>query len=63
MKCTTASGLVDTVTAAEQSIIGGYGFIPLFYRTSYLVAQKGNEEIYYDPFSGAVDFRSAKNYS
>ncbi|MBQ9898072.1 MAG: peptide ABC transporter substrate-binding protein [Ruminococcus sp.] len=63
MKCTTASGLVDTVTAAEQSIIGGYGFIPLFYRTSYLVAQKDNEEIYYDPFSGAVDFRSAKNYS
>lgn len=62
LRCTTATELVDKVTAAESGIIGGYGFIPLFYRTSYLVAQKDNEEIVYDPFSGAVDFRLAKNY-
>ena len=62
MRCTSASSLVDAVTAAERTVIDSYGFIPLFYRTSYLVADKNDEEISYDPFSGAVDFRLAKNY-
>ena len=29
----------------------------------YIVMDKDNEDIFYDPFSGAVDYRLAKNYS
>ena len=55
--------LVNSYTAAERTIIEQYGFVPLFYKTSYLVANKDNEDIIYDPFTGAIDYRIAKNYS
>ena len=55
--------LVNSYTAAERTIIEQYGFVPLFYKTSYLVAEKDNEDIIYDPFTGAIDYRIAKNYS
>ena len=55
--------LVNNYTAAERTIIEQYGFVPLFYKTSYLVANKDNEDIIYDPFTGAIDYRIAKNYS
>ena len=44
-------------------MIEGYGFVPVFYKKSYLIASKDNEQIYYDPFTEAVDFRLALNYS
>lgn len=63
MRCTTVADTVEAVTAAERGIIDGFGFVPVFYKNSYLVADKDNEDIIYDPFSGAVDYRLAKNYS
>lgn len=57
-----ASELVDRYTAAEKSIIGGCGFVPLFYKNEYLIADSDNEDISYDPFTGAVDYRLAQNY-
>lgn len=61
-KCANTSELVAHYTAAEQEILGEYGFIPLFYKNSYLVAGDENEDIILDPFAEAVDFRIAQNY-
>lgn len=61
-KCTDASELVDKYTEAEKMLISEYKFIPLFYKKLYLVSGKANEDIIYDPFSEAVNFREAKNY-
>ncbi|MBR6070164.1 MAG: peptide ABC transporter substrate-binding protein [Ruminococcus sp.] len=62
-KCTDTNALVGAYTSAERSMIEGYGFVPVFYKKSYLIASKDNEQIYYDPFTEAVDFRLALNYS
>ena len=62
MKCPTPSELVDAYSLAERGILGQFGFIPVAYKKSYLIAAPNNEEIYYDAFTGAVDFRQAKNY-
>lgn len=60
--CGDVSTLVEAYTNAEKRIIDTCGFVPLFYKNSYLIAKKDNEQIYYDPFTGAVDFRLALNY-
>lgn len=61
--CTDTNALVEAYTAAERGIIEKYGFVPVFYKKSYLIASKDNEQICYDPFTEAVDFRLALNYS
>lgn len=63
LHCDSVSELVDRYTAAEKAILSEYRFIPLFYKNSYLIAHKDNDDIIYDPFSGAVDYRLARNYS
>ncbi len=63
MRCSSVPETVEKLSAAERDILGNYGFIPVFYKNSYLVMDKDNEDIFYDPFSGAVDYRLAKNYS
>lgn len=63
IRCTSVAELVDQYTYAENSILAEFGFIPVFYKNSYLIAGKDNEDIIYDPFTGAVDYRIAKNYS
>lgn len=62
-KCADVSELVDCYCSQESEILDGYGFIPLFYKNSYLVMDNDNEDIVYDAFTGAVDFRTARNYS
>ncbi|MCQ2460469.1 MAG: peptide ABC transporter substrate-binding protein [Ruminococcus sp.] len=62
MKCPSASSLVDVYSDTERAILSEFGFIPLLYKNCYLIANSDNEEIYYDSFSGAVDYRNAKNY-
>lgn len=61
--CPDTNALVEAYTSAERGIIEGCGFVPVFYKKSYLIASKDNEQIYYDPFTEAVDFRLALNYS
>ena len=63
MQCPSVNQLVDSYVAAEKALLEQYGFIPLFYKNSYIVANKDNEDIIYDPFTGSVDYRIAKNYS
>lgn len=60
--CPDITSLVEAYTDAERFIIDGCGFIPIFYKNSYLIANRDNEQIYYDPFTEAVDFRLALNY-
>lgn len=62
-RCPTASGLVEAYTSAERDILSEFSFIPVFYKNSYLIADRDNEDIIYDPFTGSLDFRIAKNYS
>ena len=61
-RCADVSELIDCYCAEESRILDGYGFIPLFYKNSYLITQKENEDILYDAFTGAIDFKYAKNY-
>jgi oligopeptide transport system substrate-binding protein len=62
-RCADTNELVEAYTSAERAIIEKNGFVPLFYKNSYLIASKDNEQIQYDPFTEAVDFRLALNYS
>ena len=63
MRCGSVSETVEKLSAAERGILENYGFIPVFYKNTYLIMDKDNEDIFYDPFTGAVDYRLAKNYS
>lgn len=63
LKCSDVSSLVDTYTEIEKNIINGLSFIPLFYKNAYLVSSKDNESLIYDPFTGAIDYRLAQNFS
>ena len=63
LQCPSVTELVNSYADAERTLLEQHGFIPLFYKNSYIVANKDNEDIIYDPFTGAVDYRIAKNYS
>lgn len=63
LKCGDISSLVDAYTNAEKAITGGFGFIPIFYKNAYLVSSNDNESLIYDPFTGAIDYRLAQNFS
>ena len=63
MNCTSINDLVEKYQTAEKLILDEFVFVPLFYKNSYLITGVDNEEIKYDSFSGAVDYRTAKNYS
>lgn len=62
VSCDTAESLVEKYSEAEKLIIHSYCFVPLFYKNSYLIANRDNEDIFYDPFTEAVDYRLAQNY-
>ncbi len=62
----SAGKLADTVElygAAERAILETNAFIPLFYKNSYLICTAGNQDLRFDAFSGAVDFRYAKHFA
>ncbi|EWM54708.1 hypothetical protein RF007C_02195 [Ruminococcus flavefaciens 007c] len=63
IKCPTVNELVNSYTAAEKLILEKNGFIPVFYKSSYLIAKDDNDDIIYDPFTGSIDYRIARNYS
>ncbi len=47
---------------AEQSIINGAAFIPLYYKNEYFCIGEDYADIYYDPFNKTIDFTQAKAY-
>ncbi len=64
-----ASGSQEVLTAleycgyAEDSLISGAYYIPLFCQSSFLVTGENTADIRCDPFSGAIIFRDAKKFS
>lgn len=60
--CKTTDELIQEFTNAEKEIISDCWFVPVFYKNSYLIMSRDNEDIIYDPFTGAVDYRVALNY-
>ena len=62
LTCKTTDELVEKYAEAEKLILSSYRFIPLFYKNSYLIAEKENEDIIYDPFTESIDYRIAQNY-
>ena len=60
-----AADLADSAklyAKAEQSIINGAAFIPLYYKNEYFCINKDFADIYYDPFNKTVDFTNAKAF-
>ena len=47
---------------AEKAFLETCCFIPLLYKNTYLVMTAGNEDVRYDPFTGAVSLRDAKHF-
>ena len=47
---------------AEQLIIDGAAFIPLYYKNEYFYINEDFADIYYNPFNKTVDFSQAKSY-
>lgn len=46
--------------SAEQLLIDRAVFVPLYYKNEYFFSAKGSEGIIYNPFSGTINFNSAK---
>jgi len=63
LKCSDVPSLVEAYTNAEKTITESFGFIPIFYKNAYLVSSNDNESLIYDPFTGAIDYRLAQNFS
>lgn len=61
-KSTTVHQLAENASDSENALISTNRFIPLFYKATYFVYQNDNENISFDPFTGAADFRLAKNF-
>lgn len=57
------SDAVELYGTAERAIIESNAFIPLFYKSTYLISTAGNADIGYDAFSRVVYFRDAKHFS
>ncbi|MGN0667429.1 MAG: ABC transporter substrate-binding protein [Huintestinicola sp.] len=56
------TSLKTAVGSAEDKLINEYYALPLYYSSEYLITKEEVEDVYYDPFSGAMMFRSAKCY-
>jgi len=63
LHCDSVPHIVEKCTGFERELLDAGDFVPVFYKNSYLVAYDDNDDIIYDPFSGSVDFRIARNYS
>ena len=62
LTCSSVDMLVEKYSEAEKAIVDTYYFVPVFYKNSYLIANKANEDIIYDPFTESIDYRIAQNY-
>lgn len=62
LACSSVDMLVEKYSEAEKAIVDTYYFVPVFYKNSYLIANKANEDIIYDPFTESIDYRIAQNY-
>lgn len=57
-----SSDYVKSFKDIEQKILNECCFVPVFYKNTYLVMKKENEDILYDAFSKSVNYQYAKHY-
>lgn len=61
-KCETEEQLLQQCSALENVILDDAWFLPIFYKNQYCITNSSNEDIFYDAFSGALNFRNAKHF-
>lgn len=60
--CNNAAQLTDLCMQMENQLLSEYSFIPVYYKKTYLVYRNENRDIFYDPYSGIIDFRIVKYF-
>lgn len=60
--CATEEALLEQCASIEQMILDDAWFLPIFYKNQYCITSSENEDVFYDPFSGALRFRNAKHF-
>lgn len=61
-RCSSAEELQQKCSQLEQTILAENQFIPIFYKNQYCVTHSSNQDIRFDPYSGALNFRDAKHF-
>lgn len=62
-ECSTQlSEAVKYYNEAENLIISGAYYIPMFYESRFLVYEENTEDYVYDPFNDSVSFKNVKKY-
>lgn len=60
--CTSIEELRQQCAETEQAILADGWFLPIFYKNQYCITRTNNQDIQYDPFSGAMNLRNAKHF-
>ncbi len=61
-RCENNTQLQEKCENIEQVILDEAYFLPIFYKNSYCITKSENQDIAYNPFSGALNFRNAKHF-
>lgn len=59
-KAADISESTELFSQAEQMLIDDAGFVPIYYENVYFFRQKDAEDVFYNPFTGIVDFSQGK---
>ena len=59
-KAADISDSTELFSPAEQMLIDDAGFVPIYYENVYFFRQKDAEDVFYNPFTGIVDFSQGK---
>jgi len=61
-QCNNAAQLTDLCMQMENLLLSDYCFLPVYYKCSYLIYRSENRDIFYDPYSGVIDFQTVKHF-
>lgn len=61
-QCNNAAQLTDLCMQMENLLLSDYCFLPVYYKCSYLIYRSENRDIFYDPYSGVIDFQAVKHF-
>lgn len=58
----TMNECVQLYHQAESAVLSDYAYLPLYYQKQYLVYKKTISDIQFNPFTGQIYFKDAKNF-
>lgn len=61
-QCNNAAQLTDLCMQMENLLLSDYCFLPVYYKCTYLIYRSENRDIFYDPYSGVIDFQAVKHF-